>query len=215
MTGIRVNRSTTWLLTGIAVAGMNLAGVYRSLQPQGTWIPGPPGAGGSSVSILRMYDGSVVQYRFFRSGGRSGPTLLAGPSAAGLFQVWWPVAASMSASLLVAGFAWRCTRWKSATWGLRPRVTMSQSIAFISLVSFCLWLMRFDYTVVVAGFIVGSLMVHAVYRRKALLEGVEGEIDATQTLSRIGIAGYTVAVVLALAWVICILAWDSYQPGHG
>jgi hypothetical protein len=215
MTEIRFNRSTTWLLTGIAVAGMNLAGVYSSLQPQGTWIPGSPGAGGSSVSIRRMYDGSVVQYRIYYSGRRSGPTLLAGPSAAGLSRVWWPVAASMSASLLVAGFAWRCTRGKSATRGLRPRVTMSQSIAFISLVSFCLWLLRFDFTVVVAGFIVGSLMVHAAYRRKALLRGIKGEADATQTLSRIGIAGYTLALVLALAWVVCILAWDSYQPGHG
>jgi hypothetical protein len=78
-----------------------------------------------------------------------------------------------------------------------------------------LWLMRFDFTVVVAGFIVGSLMVHAAYRRKALLKGIKGERDAAQTLSRIGIAAYTVAVVLALAWVVCILAWDSYQPGHG
>jgi hypothetical protein len=215
MAGIGAYRSTVWLLTGIAVLGVNLAGVYVVREAKSTWIPGAPGTFGSSVVIRRMYDGSVVQYRPLYSGGLSSPILLAGPSASGLFQVWWPVAASIGASLLILGFAWLFTRGKSAPVGPRPRVTMNQAMVFVGLASFCLWLFRFDIVLLVAGSVVGSLLVHAAYRRKALLTGIKGEREAAQTLARIGVAGYTIAVVLALAWIICILVWDSYQPGHG
>jgi hypothetical protein len=33
-------------------------------------------------------------------------------------------------------------------------------------------------------------------------------------LSIAGIAGYSIAVLLALGWIICILVWDSFRQGR-
>jgi hypothetical protein len=93
-------------------------------------------------------------------------------------------------------------------------MTMIQAMVLIGLISFWLWLVRFDVSLIVVGFTVLVLLLHAAYRRTVLVAETKGAQMGAPVLSRIGIAGYSIAVLLALAWVISILVWDSYQPSR-
>jgi hypothetical protein len=207
----RVQISPLWLSTAIVVFGLNLAGVVAALEPKSSWIPGARGTGRPNILIRQMYDGSVVKYICPLLGSRSGPFVIQPASALGLCQVWWPVAASISASLLILAISWLRSRRRIEKSLRRPRLTMLQSMVLVGLISFWLWLIRFDVSLIVVGFIVLALMLHAAYRRSKLVDETKAAIISAPTLSRLGIAGYSIAVLLALAWMISILVWDSYQ----
>ncbi len=91
---------------------------------------------------------------------------------------------------------------------------MVQSMILIGLISFWLWLIRFNASLIVVGFIVLVLMLHSADRRSKLVDENRAASISAPTLSRVGIAGYSIAVVLAVAWMISILVWDSYQDLH-
>jgi hypothetical protein len=204
--------SPAWLVTAMAIFAVNLAGVLASMNRTSIWIPG--GAPGANVSISQMYDGSVVKYVFPYSGGRIGPIVIEPASPTGLWRVWWPLAVSVGGSLLILGVARISVRRRRGQTIRPPRMTMIQVMVLVGLTSFGLWLIRFNIFLIIAGFLVLGLLLHTVYRRNSLVDETRADGRNAPALSRIGIAGYSIAVLLALAWLISILVWDSYQRGR-
>jgi hypothetical protein len=207
----RVQISPMWLTTAIVVFGLNLAGVFTALELMRYGIVTPLGPGGPNFLVHRTYDGSVVYHPAQVSGGRRMPIVIQPASAIGFCQVWWTVAVSIVASLLILGLSWIRSRRRSLKALRRPRLTMMQSMVLVGLISFWLWLMRFDASLIVVGFVVLVLMLHSAYRRSKLVEEPKAAGTSEIYLSRAGIAGYSIAVLLALAWMISILVWDSYE----
>jgi hypothetical protein len=84
----------------------------------------------------------------------------------------------------------------------------------IGLISIGLWLIRFDLSWIISGSLVLLLMLVAANRRTVLADEIESGARRATALSIAGLAGYAIAVLLALGWIICILVWDSLRRGH-
>ncbi len=95
-----------------------------------------------------------------------------------------------------------------------PRMTMGRTMVVVGMIAVWLWLLRTNACLTASGSLVLALMLHAIHRRGIL----SGEIRATggrmTPLSVAGLAGYALAILLALAWVISIVVWDSYEHGE-
>ena len=87
-------------------------------------------------------------------------------------------------------------------------------MVLIGLISIGLWLIRFDLFWIVSGSLVLLLMLVAGYRRSFVAHEIESGGSRATALPIAGIAGYSIAVLLALAWIICILVWDSFRQGQ-
>jgi hypothetical protein len=204
--------SGAWLAAAMAIIAVNLAGIVASLNRMPVLMSG--GVSGANFLISRMYDGSVVKYVFPWTGGRIGPIVIEPVSPIGLLRVWWPLAFSIGVSLLILGVPRIDARWRRGESIRPPRMTMIQGIVLIGLISFGLWLVRFNLYLISAGFLVLGLLLHTLHRRKALVDETSDLGGNAPALSRIGIAGYSIAALLAVAWVISTLVWDSYQRGR-
>jgi len=209
----RVQLSPGWLVVAVMIIGVNLAGIRAALEPKWDWIPGT-GAKGASIRFHYMYDGSVVKSIVPYSGGRTVSFVSQPASAIGLWRVWWPVAASVGISLMILGVARIVTGRRSVQAMGRPRTRTIQVMVVIGLISFGLWLIRFDKSWIISGSLVLLLMLLAAYRRSFLAHEIESEGRRATALSIAGIAGYSIAVLLALAWVVSVLWWDSYRHGR-
>ncbi len=206
----RVQVSPGWLLVAIFIIGVNLAAIRVALVPKWNWIPAT-GPGFVSRSLRQMYDGSEVTYIHPQPGYRIQPIMVRPPSAIGLWRVWWPIAASVGISLIILGFARIVTGRRPAEVMRRPRANTLQVMVVIGLISFGFWLIRFDPVWIISGALVLLLMLLAAYRRAALGREIEITGRRATALSLAGIAGYSIAVLLALAWITCILFWDSFR----
>ncbi len=210
----RVQISPWWLVATLLIIGVNLAAIRVVLQPKWDWIPGTGRPGSVNTSIRRMYDGSVVKYISPQSGGRIGPIVVRSASAIGLWRVWWPVAGSAGISLVIVGVARIVTGRRPVQAMGRPRTKTIQVMVLIGLISIGLWLIRFDLFWIISGSLVLLLMLVAAYRRSFVAHEIESAGRRATALSIAGIAGYSIAVLLALAWIGCILVWDSFRQGH-
>ena len=207
----RVQVSPGWLLVAIFIIGVNLAAIRVALVPKREWIPGTR-AGVRSILVRQMYDGSVVKYYIpSPTGGLGQPVVVRPPSAIGLWRVWWPVAASVGISVIILGIARIVTGRRPAKAMRRPRAKTIEVMLVIGLISFGFWLIRFDPIWMISGSLVLLLMLLAAYRRAALGREIEITGRRATALSLAAIAGYSIAVLLALAWITCILFWDSFQ----
>ncbi len=81
---------------------------------------------------------------------------------------------------------------------------MLQGMAAIGGISVWLWLFRLNAGLTLVGSIVLSLMAHAAWRRGSLAKEIKSEGTTAPLLSRAGMVGYTLAALLAMAWLICI-----------
>ncbi len=90
---------------------------------------------------------------------------------------------------------------------------MLQGMVGIGAISVWLWLSRINGILLLCGIVVLILMIHAAFRRNRLAKEIVSEGPGASTLSRLGLVGYSIAALLAVAWVVCILVWDSYQHG--
>jgi len=207
----RVPLSPGWLVVAMVIIGVNLAGIRAALQPKWSLIGS---TGNANITVRQMYDGSVVKYIHPLSGVRSGPIMVRPASAIGLWRVWWPVAASVGISLMILGVARIRTGLRPVRAVRRPRTKTIQVMVVIGLISFGLWLIRFDISWIISGSLVLLLMLVAAYRRNLLAHKIETEGRSATALSIAGIAGYSVAVLLAMGWVISILVWDSFRHGR-
>ncbi len=209
----RVHVWLGWLLVAILIVGVNLAALRAALEPKWTWIPATA-PGTSGTSIRQLPDGSVVKYIYPPTGGRIGPVVVQPTSAIGLWQVWWPVAASVGISLLVLGVARIAMRRLAVQAMGRTRIKTIHVMLVIGLISFGLWLIRFDLTWIISGAIVLMLMLLAGYRRALLAQEIEIGGRRAAAMSVAGRAGYSIAMLLAFAWIISVLFWDSFRVGR-
>lgn len=156
-------------------------------------------------------DGSLVEYTpdwgyFVR--------VVEPPTVSGLIAAWWPAAASTGVGLVTVVFTLLPTCGPLLRKRIRiprPRMTLFRMMVVIGTVSAWLWLGRFDPYTRTAGTLIFALMLHAGFRRSFLAKETKAEAAAATRLSRAGIAGYSLVLLLALAWVVTILVWDSYQ----
>jgi hypothetical protein len=132
----------------------------------------------------------------------------------GLCRVWWPVAASAGTSLLMILVARSrpVRRWVETV--PVPRLTMFRMMVAIGTMAVCLWLIRISISLTICGALVLALMLRSAHRRGVVAKEIKAEGPAASPLSLAGFAGYSIAVLLALAWVVSIAFWESYQPGR-
>lgn len=90
-------------------------------------------------------------------------------------------------------------------------MTIFRGMVLIGSTAVWLWLLRINVAVIVAGSVVLLLMLIAAHRRGMLAVEVKDRKAAPSQLARAGFAGYTIAVILALLWVVAIAVWDSYE----
>ncbi len=135
-------------------------------------------------------------------------------TVSGFLAFWWPVVASIGVGLLMlmacllpAGGRLLRTRIRIP----RVRLTLFRLMVVIGTASAWLWLGRLDPYTRILGALVFGFMLHAGFRRSFLAKKAEATGVPDTVLSRAGIAGYSIVLLLALAWVISILVWDSYQ----
>ncbi len=209
----RVWVSLGWLLVAMLIVGVNLAGIRVALEPKWTWLPGAV-RGAVGVSLCQLSDGSVVKYIHPWSGGRIGPIVVQPTSLIGLWQVWWPVAASLGFSLLVLGVVRIVTRRRLLQGMRRTRVKTIHVMVVIGFISFGLWLSRFDLTWIISGAVVLLLMFLAGYRRASLAQEIEIGGRRAAAMSAAARAGYSIAMLLGLAWIMSVLVWDSFRFGR-
>ena len=161
------------------------------------------------------YDGRLVVYT---PDWGSRVQVLDNPTAWGLIAFWWPVPASIGIALLT----WLAARMPVVGSPLRKkiripavRITLFRVMVVIGTVAAWLWLGRFDLYTRAAGSLIFGFMLHAGFRRSFLAKEAKAESSpataAGTLLSRAGIAGYSLVVILALSWVVCTLVWESYQ----
>jgi hypothetical protein len=210
MAHVRPRPSRGWLVLALILIGVNLAAIRAAILPHWDWRPGK----GASISVEYRHDGSVAKYIHPYSGGKIGPIELESPSALGLWRIWWPVATSAGASLLIPGIAWLSSRDRHGRAMRRPPMTMIHVMLIVGLASFGLWLIRFEVSLIISGLVVVVLTLLAAHRRSDLSEEATAETMFRPALSSVGIVGYSLAILLGLAWVVSILVWDAYLHGR-
>jgi hypothetical protein len=156
-------------------------------------------------------DGSLIENT---PGWGNQPRVLEPPTPFGLIAFWWPAVASTGIGLLTIAIAPLPAIGRLLRKRIRvphARVTLFRMMVVIGTVSAWLWLGRFDSYTRTAGTLIFAFMLHAGFRRSFLAKVTRADGAKTSVLSRTGIAGYSLVLLLALAWVISILVWDSYQ----
>jgi hypothetical protein len=163
--------------------------------------------------VAYEYNGSLVAYAS-PNHDPAWAIVLSPPTLFGLIACWSPVIALLGIGLLAPAFAMMPTLGKPLRWRIpvpRVRLTIFRLMVVTGMVSTWLWLGRFDpYTRLIGTLVVG-FMLHAGFRRSFLANRAKTDATHASALSRAGIAGYSLVLVLALAWVAAILVWDSYS----
>ncbi len=92
-----------------------------------------------------------------------------------------------------------------------PRLKMQQALILIASASVWLWLQRIDLVVLVCGTIVLSLMLVSLRNRERVAVEIKAEGGRPRSLSRAGIICYSIAILLAFAWVASIWIWQVFE----
>jgi hypothetical protein len=88
---------------------------------------------------------------------------------------------------------------------------MLQGMAAIGAIAVWLWLFRLNAGLTLAGSIVLSLLAHAAWRRGSLAKELKSAETTAPSLARAGFFGYSLAALLAIAWVFSIYLWDIFM----
>ena len=204
-----------WWMLAAALLAVNAAAVGRVVWAR-SWTLGGIGGGPATSSWFsyQKYDGSTVsEVRNRVTGVLISSTVTRPATPEGLFLVWWPVPASLGFTAAVLAIA-RTGLGRRLLRAVRlPRLTMLHGMVGIGAISVWLWLSKIGWVVLLCGVVVLVLMIHAAFRRARLAKEIGREGAGASTLSRLGLVGYSIAALLALAWVVCTLVWDSYQHG--
>jgi hypothetical protein len=203
-----------WQVLAVLLLGINVAGVAVALRLRSTILFQLSSQYGAHGYVMQgLYDGRQFLYvRDLRTGVVSGPTVARPATLAGLTRAWTPVFASLGISVPVVVIAW-FTRKRRAVDAIREaRPTMLQMMVLIGAVAIWLWLARFSGLLIAGGTTVLCLLLYSGHRRGSLAREIRSEGGAVTGLSRAGFLGYSIAVLLALAWVVTIVVWDAYRP---
>ncbi len=117
---------------------------------------------------------------------------------------------------LVGGFLFRMVgppTWRETIRRLnRPRFTMFQGMVVMGAISIWLWLGRMRMVWIFCGSLVVLLALLAGSRRSHLTQEIRATGAPVTVWMRLGIAGYWVALILALCWIVCILVAETLAP---
>lgn len=211
--------TTGWLVLGAVIVALNLGCLGASLCLRSIRVPEewggpmrrwtfPPTSG-----RYTLYDGSVYEYAFWLTPPQF--TMIQPPTFWGLVRVWWPVAVGIGVSLALYAVGperiWRLIR---VVRGIR--LTMLQCMILISAVAIWLFLFRINAIILTVGSLVVVLMVHSAFRRNTLAREIklQGGHKHVPILSIVGAVGYSIAVIMAVVWVVLIAVADSYPQIH-
>jgi hypothetical protein len=204
-----------WPLLAVVILALNAMGVGWIVWSK---LHGSLVASGGSASAHYRYfehaDGSLVEvFEDQVAGVVISVTTVRPPTILGLVALWGPLGISLILSVLAIVLV-RTEAGRRAVRTLsRPRLTMLHGMVAIGAISVWLWLSKIHWVVLLGGIVVLVLMIHSTFRRARLAKEIErGEMDSP-VLTRVGLVGYSIAALLAVAWVVCILVWDSYQHG--
>jgi hypothetical protein len=90
-------------------------------------------------------------------------------------------------------------------------MSVLRALVGIGTISIWLWLIRTNAFWTLCGTLVLALSLHAADRRSRLVDEIKTQGKTERTLALAGFLGYSIAVVLGVAWVISVLVWDSFQ----
>ena len=117
---------------------------------------------------------------------------------------------------LVGGLLFRMVgepTWRETIRRLRrPRFTMFQGLVAMGAISIWLWLIRMQRVWISCGSLVVLLWLLAGSRRSRLTQEMRAAAAPVTVWMRVGIAGYWVALILALCWIVCALVSDTLAP---
>jgi hypothetical protein len=159
------------------------------------------------------HDGSFVGHSFNLYTQINSVYVIQPPTVSGLVAFWWPLAASAGVAfwaIIAALLPERGRLLRRRVQIPNVRITLFRVMVVIGVVAACLWLRQLDHYTKAAGMLVFGVVLYAGFRRSFLTRQSTAERAPATVLSRAGIAGYAVAVVLALLWVICTLVWEAY-----
>jgi hypothetical protein len=159
------------------------------------------------------YDGSLIAYYSARR-DPSFANIVIPTTISGLIVYWSPLVAMLGVGLSAPVIALLPTLGRPLRVRIRiprARLTLFRMMVVIGTASAWLWLGRFDPYTRIAGTVTFALMLYSGFRRSLLAKEYNTEGTPVTGVSRAVIAGYLFAILLALAWVISILVWDSYQ----
>ena len=157
------------------------------------------------------WDGSFVEYT---PGWGCEFLVIEPPTPLGVIAFWWPAAASVGIGLLTLIITPLPTvgpLLRKRVRIPRARMTLFRMMVVIGTISAWLWLGRFDLYTRTAGTFIFAFMLQAGFRRSFLAKNTNAEAASATALSRAGMAAYSLVLLLALAWVVTILVWDSFQ----
>jgi hypothetical protein len=209
-----------WRLMIAVLALANLAGLVSVLS----WVSFFPGTAGQPPWTRYMWDGRVLECSVYLRQDLfvtyTRPvlvpwTVLAGPSLEGALYVWWPVVVSGGASLLVLGAARVpvVRRLTEKQVGL-PRITIFGGMVVVGVVAYWFWLSGTNAYWILRGIAVLFLTLVAGHRwRRLALEMKAGPAAASGRV-RLGVAGYSVVMLLAAVWLVAALVSESFTPRH-
>jgi hypothetical protein len=209
----RLSRLMRWCVLGLALLAMNATAVgWVVVSTSWTWRRLPI-AWWRQVSIQINFNprASISSVDWCADGqtGRLVAVVIEQPGApAELGRLWGPVAVSSVVTLMILAIAPTRAGRRLMRRMRMPRLTMLQGMAAIGAVSVLLWLGRVHVGVALIAALVLALMAHAAWRRGHLAKEISSEGTSASRLSRVGLAGYSLAALLAVAWLIAIFIWD-------
>jgi hypothetical protein len=178
-----------------------------------TWIPLPRGDPSSPYRSIHIEPDGVLILRTQGPGGQVRVKQFPVSSALAAISLWWAVAAGIALIIVTLVASRTGARRRRSSGPLkRPRFTMSRGMVVIGAVSIWLWLSRTEMYWILCGSLVLLLALVADIRRGRLVQEIQTECAPVAVWKRLAIAGYWVAVILALLWIVCVLVWDSLRP---
>jgi hypothetical protein len=177
------------------------------------------GMGGDGSPLFQdwtsyWHDGSFVGHSFNWQ-TRASVYVIRPPTVSGLIAFWWPLALSVGIALPTLIAALMPARGRLLRRRVpipAVRITLFRIMVVVGAVAAWLWLRQLDHYTKAAGVLISGLLLYAGFRRSFLTRKSRADRARAPVISRAGIAGYSVVLLLAMLWLICTLVWDSYFP---
>jgi len=179
-----------------------------------TWIWFPTGDPSSPYGSVHLEpNGSITLRRHGPKGEELRVQNVSPASVPRAVPIWWLVATGVGLGLFTLVVSMTRARGRLSSRRLEwPRFTMSRGMVVIAAISIWLWLSRTAMYWILCGSLVLLLALLADSRRCRLVQEIKTAGASATVWMRLSIAGYWVAVILALSWVVCVLVSDSLWP---
>ena len=196
----------------LVLVALDVGGIIAATR--GIWFPtGNPASPYGSLHLES--GGGVVLRRHDPQGYTLRIQHLSPASALSALPIWWLVVPGVALGVFTLAVARALARRRLSSSRLeQPRFTISGGLVLIGAVSIWLWLTRTGMFWIHCGSLVLVLALLAHSRRNRLAKEIKSKGTSATVWMRLGVAGYSVAVILSLSWIVCIIVWDTLRPGR-